>query len=128
MKRWIFALIFMASCAPAFAQFGSFAEKPIEITAEGETRFVGGIAIAEDNVVIQFGDVRIYCDYAQYNPDTRDVLLMGRVRIYRGENVFTGERAVYNLETKELHAADFKGEYYPFRGWAESLSSAGAQE
>ena len=30
--------------------FGNFGDKPVEITADGETRFEGGVAVAEDNV------------------------------------------------------------------------------
>ena len=72
---------------------------PIEINAE-ETRFEGGIAVAERDVVIRYGGTTIYCDYAQYNPDTRDVLVQGNVRIFREGQQFTGERGVYNLETE----------------------------
>lgn len=96
---------------------------PIEITADGETRFEGGVAIAEENVVINYGDMNIYCDYAQYNPQTRDVLLRGNVRIYRPDYSFTGERAVYNLETRRLRAADFAGSSDPVLFSGENISS-----
>src|SRR5947207_1875825 len=76
-----FALLFLP-LSGALAQFGSFGDVPIEINAE-ETRFEGGIAVADRNVVIRYADTIIYCDYAQYNPDTRDVLVSGNVRIFR---------------------------------------------
>jgi LPS-assembly protein len=107
------------------AQFGSFGDVPIEITSEGETQFIGGIARAENNVVIHYGEATIYCDYAEYNPETRDVLVRGNVRIYRPEGLFTGERAVYNLETKQLRGADFAGDQYPFRFSGDTISSIG---
>ena len=59
--------------ACALGQFGSFGDVPVSITADGETKFEGGVAVAEDNVQIHYGDYSIYCDYAEYNPDTRDV-------------------------------------------------------
>jgi LPS-assembly protein len=150
MKKWLVVFVFLFVFAPfSRAQFGSFGDVPIEINAE-QTRFEGGIAIAEGNVIIQYADTTIYCDYAQYNPDTRDVLVRGNVRIYRAPKIvttgtgggagsggggrqqsgqstdgqlFVGERAVYNLETKELHAANFHGEFYPFKFSSETLST-----
>ena len=125
MKRLL--LIFVLLCAGlagARAQFGSFGDVPIEINAE-ETRFEGGIAIADGSVLIRYSDVTIYCDYATYNPETRDVLLTGNVRLYRSGSLFTGDRALYNLETKVLNAADFKGDFTPFRFGGASLASQG---
>jgi lipopolysaccharide assembly outer membrane protein LptD (OstA) len=107
------------------AQFGSFGDVPIDITSDN-SRMEAGLAIAEGNVVIQYGNTTIYCDYAQYNPDTRDVLVSGNVRIYREGRLFTGERALYNLETKILHAADFRGDFAPFRFGGETLGTLGS--
>jgi len=118
------AALLLASVAGVHAQFSSFADVPIEINAD-ETRIEGGIAIAERDVVIRYGTVLIYADYAQYNPDTRDVLVNGNVRIYREGQLFTGDRALYNLETKRLDAADFRGEFTPFRFSGDSLSTLG---
>jgi len=84
-----------------------------------------GIAVADEHVYIRYGDTAIHCDYAQYNPDTRDVFLSGNVRIYRDGRLFTGERAIYNLETKILNMADFAGETPPFRYTGSSLSTIG---
>jgi LPS-assembly protein len=126
MRKFItFLACVLAGLAGARAQFGSFSDVPIEINAQ-ETRIEGGVAVADRDVVIRYGEVLIYCDYAQYNPDTRDVLTTGNVRIYREGQLFTGERALYNLETKRLSAADFRGEFTPFRFAGESLSSLGS--
>lgn len=116
--------LLLAGIGGARAQFGSFADVPIEINAE-ETRIEGGIAIAEQHVVIRYGGTLIYADFAQYNPETRDVLVQGNVRIYREGQLFTGDRALYNLETKQLNAADFRGEFTPFRFAGDSLNSLG---
>ena len=124
MKRWFLTWILVVGTPLAgFGQFGGFGDIPVEITSDGETRFEGGVAVAEDNVIIHYGDTSIFCDFAQYSPETRDVLLRGNVRLYRGEVVFRGERAVYNLETRELKAADFAGDFPPFYYRAENLSS-----
>ncbi|MGA0175696.1 MAG: LPS-assembly protein LptD [Chthoniobacterales bacterium] len=100
------ALLF---CLPARAQFGSFTDVPVEIRADGETRFVDGVAVAEDNVQIHFQGTDIYCDYAEYNPETREVLLVGNIRIYADEQILNGHRAVYNLESRQIRALDFDG-------------------
>ena len=119
-------LIFAFSKAPA--QFTSFGKFPVDIVSDQETRFVGGVAIAEQNVIIRYRDTTIYSDYAEYNDETRDVLVRGNVRIYREGHTFIGDRAVYNLETKQLRAANFKGDFYPFQFSAESLTTSGPSE
>jgi hypothetical protein len=125
MKRLLSSLaLFLILVSGARAQFGAFGDIPIEITSES-SRMEGGLAIAEDNVVIRYKDTAIYCEYAQYNPDSRDVLLTGNVRIYREGRLFTAERALYNLETKILNTADFRGETLPFRFAGDSFSTVG---
>jgi hypothetical protein len=95
---------------------------PVEITS-GETRFEGGVAIAERDVVVRYADVTIYCDYAEYNPDTHDILLRGNVRFYRERYAFTSDRAVYNLQTKQLRMTDFGGPKPPFQVLGDTLLS-----
>jgi len=126
MKRLLLSLaLLFCGLSGARAQFGSFADVPIEINAE-ETRFENGIAVADRDVIIRYGDTTIYCDFAQYNPDTRDVLVSGNVRIFRSGQLTTCERAVYNLETKVLQAADFSGALTPFDYSGDTLSSLGS--
>src|ERR1700722_15626174 len=79
MKRLLITLaLLLAGALCSRAQFGSFGDIPIEITSES-TRMENGLAIAENSVFIRYGETAIYCDYAQYNPDTRDVYLSGNV-------------------------------------------------
>lgn len=105
------------------AQFGNFGDKPVEITADGDTRFENGTAVADNNVQIRYGGVAIYTDHAEYNPDTRDILLLGNVRIYSGGDLFNGQRALYNLETKQVRALEFDGSHAPLK--FSSLSAKG---
>jgi LPS-assembly protein len=107
---------------------GRFGQSPVEITAEGQTRYEGGVAIAEKNVVIHYGDVAIYCEYAEYNPETHDVFVKERVRLYRGDYAFVCDRAVYNLETKRLYMADFAGQKLPFEITGTNLTSFESNE
>lgn len=115
----------LLSVAGVRAQFGSFGDVPIDITS-ADTRFEGGVAVAEGDVIIRYAGTTIYCNYAQYNADTRDVLVQGNVRIFREGQNFTGERALYNLETKVLQAADFRGAFTPFAFGGDTLSSMGS--
>ena len=125
MKRLLLyiALLLMVQ-AGAWAQFGRFGDIPIEIHAD-DNGFSREISTADGNVVIRYGEISIYCDHAQFNPETRDILVEGSVRIYRQGRLFSGDRALYNLETKQLSAADFRGDAGPFRFSGESLSTLG---
>jgi LPS-assembly protein len=127
MKRLLllFFPFFVAGLAGAQAQLEGFGSMPVDITGEHTTFSPGGVAVAEKNVVIRYGEATIYCDYAQYNPDTHDVLLLGNVRIYRDGHLYTGDRAVYNLETKKLTAADFRADIYPEEAAVDTLFSIG---
>ncbi len=126
MNRLTPLLLALAVLAAPLArgQFRSFSESPVEITGE-HTNVVQGLFYADGNVVIRYGDASIFCDSAQYNPDTHDVLLMGNIRIYRDGRLFTGARAIYNVETKKLTAADFAADAFPFNVEANTLTSIG---
>lgn len=81
---------------------------PLEITSTGDTRYEDGVAYAQDNVAIHVGDTDIYADSAQYSPEKKEIFVDGNVRIYRGISIFIGDRAVYNIETKEIKAAELR--------------------
>ncbi|HEY5792306.1 MAG TPA: hypothetical protein VIS74_03345, partial [Chthoniobacterales bacterium] len=124
----IIALCLAAAGSAARAQFGSFSDLPVEITSDGETRFEGGVAIAENNVQIHYGDISIYTDYAEYNPDTRDVLLVGNIRLYSPEGMLTGQRSLFNLETRQMRSLEMQGEYFPLRFRAFNLRAPSLRE
>ena len=122
-NRFTFLALILLSAASAQAQFGSFGDIPIEITAKGETRFVGGVAVAENDVIIHYGTISVYADYVQYNPETRDVLAIGNVRLYRDGRLVEGDRALYNLENKLLRTSDFRSSMTPFFAKGETVNS-----
>jgi lipopolysaccharide export system protein LptA len=129
MRRFLLLLSLLLPLAvPLRAQFGNFGDKPVDITADGDTRFENGMAVADNNVQIHYGGISIYADHAEYNPDTRDVLLVGNVRIYSGENLFNGQRAFYNLETKQMRALEFDGGHYPLKFSSLSAKGFGTKE
>ncbi|HEY0792356.1 MAG TPA: hypothetical protein VGD78_14930 [Chthoniobacterales bacterium] len=117
--------VFLVAAPVLNAQLPTSEGAPVDISSDGETRFEGGIAVADQNVRIIYGDSIIYCDHAEYNPDTHVVIAQGHVRIYRGAFAFNSDRAVYNLQTKELTTADFGGLKAPFEYVGDALTSPG---
>lgn len=99
---------------------------PIQIEALSN-RKEGNLVIAEGNVVIGVGETVLYCNYAQYDITTRDVLVSGDVRIFKGEKVFSGDRAIYNLDTKHISGAEFRTSAGPFLAQAHAISSTGSE-
>ncbi len=128
LRLLLILLLPAAFCRGQIEEEAGFSGSPVEIEADGGTRFEGGIAVAEDNVTIRYGDTLIYADYAQYNPDTRDIFVKGNVRIYRQGQIFSGDRAVYNLDTKLLRAANFTGGMYPIHFHGQNVTSNGGRE
>jgi len=95
---------------------------PIEINSDA-TRYEGGVAIGEGNVVVRYGIVTIYCDYAEYNPDTHDIILRGNVRFFQDRYAFVADRAIYNVQTKQLKMSDFGGPKQPFQVVGDTVLS-----
>ena len=122
MKYTALALATFGLVGAAFAQqpageddlFGKFSDIPIDIAAE-RMGASGQLSTASGNVQITYGATTIYCDEAQYDPNSRDVIATGNVRIYREGQLVTAERAVYNLESKDIIAASSRGESLPFK-------------
>jgi LPS-assembly protein len=83
-------------------------DDPVELAAQSGLRFEGNIGYASGPVVLAQGDTRVFAENAEFDRETRDFILTGSVRIYRGNRVFMAERAVYNLESQQLMAGDFR--------------------
>jgi LPS-assembly protein len=100
---------------------------PIEINSDS-TRYEGGVAIGEGNVVIRYGIVTIYADYAEYDPETHDIVLRDNVRFFQDRYAFTADRAVYNVQTKQLRMSDFGGPKQPFQVLGDTVLSVKENE
>jgi LPS-assembly protein len=57
--------------------------------------------IAKGHVVVRYQDAILTCDKAIVYTDTKDVLLEGDVKLFQEGSVVSGERAIYNLQTKK---------------------------
>jgi lipopolysaccharide export system protein LptA len=122
--RKLFLPIFGLVCAATLAQAELASQKqPIEITATGDTNYQDGLATAHGNVAIHAGDSDIYADSAQYNPKTREVLAEGHVRIYRATGLFIGDRAIYNIDTKQIQAVEMRTDKLPYLVGGEKVTT-----
>ena len=110
---WVIVTLFFA-VSFVEAAIDTPKNQPVEITSTGETNYENGLATARDNVAIHIGDTDIYSDFAQYNSRTHEVLVEGHVRIYRGVNLYLGEHAIYNTDTKQIRSAEMQTEYFPY--------------
>ncbi len=119
---WVIVTLFFAASF-AEAAIDTPKNQPVEITSTGQTNYENGLATARDNVAIHVGDTDIYSDSAQYNSRTHEVLVEGHVRIYRALNLYLGERAIYNTDTKQIRSALMKTEYFPYFVSGEKVSS-----
>lgn len=81
-----------------------FEDSTIEITSL-DSRMENGIAIATGQAVLKWGTLTIKGDVIKYNPDTREVTVIGHGQIegHAGRDVVIhGEKLVYDLETQKL--------------------------
>jgi len=116
--------IFGLLCAATLARAELASQKqPIEITATGDTNYEDGLATAHGNVAIHAGDTDIYADTARYNPKTREVLAEGHVRIYRVTGLFVGDRAIYNVDTKQIQAVEMRTDKSPYLVGGEKVTT-----
>lgn len=67
-----------------------------------------GIATAEGQVHIKFGDVEITADKAIYNSNTKDVIAQNDVIIVKSGSIFRGENIIYNFDTQELKSNNLR--------------------
>ena len=113
-KPLLLTICLLVAASWAHAQITTPHDLPVEITASGDTKYENGIATASDNVAIHFGDTDIYGDHARYNSATHEVFMEGNVRIYRDVNLYVGESAIYNLDTKQIRAANMRADNPPY--------------
>ena len=118
-----FVVTFFCAAGVARPAINTPRDQPVEITSTGETNYENGLATARDNVAIHIGDTDIYSDFAQYNSRTHEVSVEGHVRIYRDVNMYVGEHAVYNIDTKQIRAGEMQTAYFPYFVSGTSVSS-----
>ena len=81
------------------------------LTFDGQGK---GVEITYQGVTMQAGKII-------FHKTSKDVFLEDKVRIFREELVFQGEKAVYNLETKKIKATTFRSSHDPLLFEAENF-------
>ena len=102
-------------------------DDPVELAAQSGLRFEGNVGYAAGPVVMAQGETRVYAENAEFDRETRDFILTGSVRIYRGNRVFMAERAVYNLDSQQLMAGDFRTAAAPLFAEGGELTAWGQE-
>lgn len=128
MKIFAVALAsaFLLFCKSAFAQDDKKAvvcNGDIVEYFEQERKVVG-----TGNVVIDYEDVKLTADKAVVYIDTKDAYCEGNVVLYQEEGIFTGERIVYNFETKKGRLVKGAGVTPPVYEKSEETDKVGEKE
>lgn len=115
MKKYnTVAVVTLLMLFPSYAvQPGQALSAPVEITAERIDNFESGLVRADTHVKIFYRDICIYCDHAEYNSNTRDVLLLGNIRLCSPGGITTGQRALYHIPSGQMRALNVSAVYYP---------------
>jgi LPS-assembly protein len=127
-KPFLLISLLVSAIGFAKAEMPGLGDLPVEITASGETNYKNGIATAHDNVAIHVGDTDIYADSAEYNSRTREITVDGNARIYRDVNLYVGEHAVYNLDTKQIRTTNMRTEHSPYLVAGEDMTTLSATQ
>src|SRR5262249_49473924 len=80
---------------PAHPPSGTIAE----ITARGAQRQVGDLYIAEDDVDLTYGEMRLRADHMEYNDASSQAVARGHVRFDFENQHLEGDEATYNVST-----------------------------
>ncbi|MDX6767817.1 MAG: hypothetical protein SFU85_13630 [Candidatus Methylacidiphilales bacterium] len=83
-------------------------KKPVEITADGDNRFEAGVAYAEGNVIVRYGDDVLYADSITFDQKTRLITAKGHVSIYVPGKIYRGDFFEYNVDSKLVKSLDFR--------------------
>jgi LPS-assembly protein len=70
-----------------------------EITARGAQRKVGDLYIADDNVDLSYGDMRLQADHMEYSDSTSQAVARGHVVFDFDNQHLEGDEATYNVAT-----------------------------
>ncbi|MCP5541653.1 MAG: hypothetical protein H7A53_00165 [Akkermansiaceae bacterium] len=113
---------------PAFAQtdgLDQVVEKAQNIQIKSnDTSFdeVLGTARAVGDVEIEYGDVVIRCQEAEFQQSSGKIYARDNVTVYKDGTVFSGEEIIYDTTTGEMTATDLRSGLYPLFYQANDLA------
>ena len=82
----------------------------VEISAEGPQRKQGDLFIADQNVLIQYGDIALRADHVEYNNRTHDATATGHVTFDYENQHIQADAAQYNVSTGAGKFHNVKGD------------------
>jgi LPS-assembly protein len=86
-----------------------------------EYRLGEGLLLGTNGVAIRYGDASLTADVVWLNQQTGEAVAEGRVRILRADQVWVGERILYNFRTRQMEAEQFRTGRPPVFAAAEGL-------
>lgn len=122
----------LAQPAPKLPNFGQMASEGaqktrIQVTADGENRIEDGIAYAEKNVELIYGETTLYCDKLTFDTKNGWAEAAGSVRIYTDDGtVWAGDRMRYNMKTKGVDGDNIRFVALPVVGSVEKIRTLGS--
>jgi len=90
-------------------------DSPVEIVSRGGTTYDGTVASARGDVSVYTDDASLFADRIDYDISSGQIFLDGNVRIYSTSGLFTGDRATYNVKTKQTSAGNFRAKFEQFQ-------------
>ncbi|MGB3242477.1 MAG: LptA/OstA family protein, partial [Candidatus Omnitrophota bacterium] len=84
--------------------------------------------VAEGNVSITYGDIKLTCDRIEVNTKSQQALCQGNVRIDQPEGVMTGDRIRYDFIRKEGEIIGGEVKAFPWFGRAEETGKVAKNE
>jgi len=115
---------------PALSQIQSEDAPPrVQVTAEGENRIENGIAYAEKNVELIYGNTTLYSDRLTFDTNAGWAEASGNVRIYSEDGtVWSGDRIRYNMKTRAIDGDNLRFVALPVVGEVQSIRTLGTGE
>jgi len=124
---WAAALTIVDAQTMGLENDVSFGDSPVEIVSRGGTTYDGNMAIARGDVGVYTDDASLFADEIQYDIKSGQIFLEGNVRIYSTSGMFTGDRATYNVKTKQTSAGNFRAKFQQFQMQAQRGFTIGAR-
>lgn len=81
-----------------------------------------GVIHATTPILVKYSGAVLTADRATVNQETGEVLAEGRVRIQRDNQIWVGERILYNFKTRQMQAEQFRTGLAPVFAGAYGLS------
>src|SRR5215831_5639215 len=91
------ALMAIGPCAAQQARLPSPHGQYAELSSEGPQKRQGDLFIADQNVDLQYGGMRLRADHLEYNDKTRDALARGHVQFDYENQHLEGDQARYSF-------------------------------